>query len=171
MRESSLEYIARAMKILDNVTPLKTDCGTLCGGKCCQGGDHDGMWLIPGEEKFLKNAAFLNIKDTNDGKVAICSGSCDRELRPFSCRIYPYFPMVVNRCGIERIRVVPDIRALNTCALFRENAPETTGEFKKTVARAGRILLRHPDTRQWLYDCSDFLQNLMELQAKLDQFS
>ena len=35
--------------LLDDVTPLKADCGALCDGACCKG-DDAGMYLFPHEE-------------------------------------------------------------------------------------------------------------------------
>ena len=48
----ALEAVIRARDLLSDVTPLKTDCGRICGGACCQP-DEDGqggMLLFPGEE-------------------------------------------------------------------------------------------------------------------------
>ena len=33
--------ILRARELLGDLTPLKTDCGRLCGGACCQGESRD----------------------------------------------------------------------------------------------------------------------------------
>ena len=47
-----LEAVLEARRLLECVTPLKTDCGRACGGACCQP-DEDGqggMLLFPGEE-------------------------------------------------------------------------------------------------------------------------
>ena len=37
----TLDAVIQARKLLDSVTPLKTDCGRTCGGACCQP-DEDG---------------------------------------------------------------------------------------------------------------------------------
>ena len=42
--------VLTARALLSNLTPLKSDCGRLCGGACCQGDDATGMLLFPGEE-------------------------------------------------------------------------------------------------------------------------
>lgn len=45
-----LEPILAARKLLENMTPLKRDCGRACGAACCQS-DEDGqggMLLFPG---------------------------------------------------------------------------------------------------------------------------
>jgi hypothetical protein len=40
----------RAYARLGRLTPIPADCGKLCGKRCCQGGEDDGMILFPGEE-------------------------------------------------------------------------------------------------------------------------
>ena len=34
---SAYEAVSAARALLQNLTPLKTDCGRLCQGACCQG--------------------------------------------------------------------------------------------------------------------------------------
>ena len=43
--------VAAAREKLKNVTPLKRDCGRVCGAACCRplGGEETGMLLFPGE--------------------------------------------------------------------------------------------------------------------------
>ena len=83
--------------LLDEVTPLKVDCGALCDGACCQG-DDAGMYLFPyeevmysGKEKWME---ILEGDITLRGepvKILVCKGKCDRKKRPLSCRIFPFF--------------------------------------------------------------------------------
>ena len=42
--------VKKAKDILKNVTPLKSDCGKMCGKLCCKGPDEKGMRLFPGEK-------------------------------------------------------------------------------------------------------------------------
>ena len=47
-----IEALLAARAVLEDVTPLKGDCGRVCGGACCEP-DEDGkggMLLFPGEE-------------------------------------------------------------------------------------------------------------------------
>ena len=47
----ALEAVMAARDLLEQVTPLRTDCGRYCGGACCLS-DEDGqggMLLVPGE--------------------------------------------------------------------------------------------------------------------------
>ena len=49
----NVEYIyLQLYRLFDNSTPLKADCGKLCGKSCCKG-DDGGMYLFPGEEKVF----------------------------------------------------------------------------------------------------------------------
>ncbi len=43
----------KAFDILGELTPLKADCGRLCGGACCKGDAQTGMRLFPFEETSL----------------------------------------------------------------------------------------------------------------------
>ena len=45
------EILEHARALLLNLTPLRQDCGALCGGACCTPDEEDrsGMMLFPGE--------------------------------------------------------------------------------------------------------------------------
>lgn len=45
--------ILRARELLGDLTPLKTDCGRLCGGAWLPGDEQTGMLLFPGEEHSI----------------------------------------------------------------------------------------------------------------------
>ena len=51
------DILARARAILEDVTPLKTDCGLTCTGACCRPmeGEMTGMLLFPGEESYYES--------------------------------------------------------------------------------------------------------------------
>ena len=159
--------ISRVYKILSDVTPLKTDCGALCSAACCKGDDKTGMQLLPWEDEFMDESIF-HIEENKNGKFAVCRGECDRELRPFACRIFPYFPVPVRlRSGRYVIRVMPDARAIGVCPLLRTENAEPDPKFFHSVERAGRLLLKSPKTRQWLLDVSDEIRAVAELQVKI----
>ena len=86
-----------------DTTPLLVDCGKLCGGACCECDEIEetGMYLFPGEEKLFINNPDFKIVDSEflygenkRAKILICKGTCDRDLRPLSCRIFPIIPLV-----------------------------------------------------------------------------
>ena len=53
--------VLTARALLSNLTPLKSDCGRLCGGACCQGDDATGMLLFPGEEALYTACSFARV--------------------------------------------------------------------------------------------------------------
>lgn len=113
----------KAWEYLENVTPLNTDCGALCGHACCRGSDQDGMLLFPGEEAMYRdNDCGFCIRDSHialsDGtlvKLLVCRGRCDRKMRPLSCRIFPIIPQIDEE---GYLNFVPDLRAVALCPLL-----------------------------------------------------
>ena len=66
------EMITKARKYLENITPIKIDCGLLCGSLCCRKSYENnsdkmntsedfGMWLFPGEDILYKNNAKFKV--------------------------------------------------------------------------------------------------------------
>ena len=55
------ELIKKAYEAIGTLTPLKSDCGRLCGAVCCKGDDETGMLLFPGEESLYKNDANFTV--------------------------------------------------------------------------------------------------------------
>lgn len=104
--------LQKALDELENITPLKPfNCGKLCSARCCSGDENDGMGLFPGEEELLKDCADFEIKKSegNFGEsVLVCRGECDRRKRPLACRIFPLFPLAVERENEIVIVPVPD---------------------------------------------------------------
>jgi len=157
--------IRRAYELMGTVTPLISDCGLLCKGACCKGDENTGMWVFPGEEVFLEN---FMLRENETNTVAICGGTCNRDERPLSCRIFPLFPMVIEhpRTGRLTVEAMPDPRAFRICPLFREGN-EITPEFKKTVERVGKELLKDRTLRSFLLETTDFLRYLYTVKEKL----
>jgi hypothetical protein len=110
METKKYRIFRKAYNALKDCTPINSDCGILCNKACCKGGDEKGMLLFPGEEEFLENNKYLNIRKTNivfnNGyKVcfATCSGKCDRSQRPLSCMIFPLTLLYVMAGFIWRL--------------------------------------------------------------------
>ena len=159
------DVILTCYSLLRKETPLKEDCGRICNGKCCKGDENTGMIIFPGEEKFLDEN--IKIKETKEGvKIAVCNGTCDRNKRPLSCRIYPLFPLVVSEDGEERIRVIYDPRATASCPLCAHKA-KLDRRFVRAVRRAGKYLLLDEQTAAHLRKTSEYLTELIELEVKL----
>lgn len=112
IRKDEYEEIYR---LLDTVSPLPCDCGTLCGAVCCgteeESAEQDsyemGIYLLPGEEKVhSKKESWLlwseeraedyDFPDSWKGKVFFvrCKTPphCPREKRPIQCRTFPLTP-------------------------------------------------------------------------------
>lgn len=140
---------------LGKYTPLEVDCGQLCDGFCCKGGENLGMLLFPGEESLIDGDITVT-EDANGRKVAVCNGSCDRSKRPLSCRIYPLLPVFDG----ENIETAFDVRA---------NCPLTSGEleisrrFDKAVRRVGKYLLLNEETKAFLTELSEEQQEYNKL--------
>ena len=155
--------LEKVYKILDNVTPLKDDCGELCSGECCKGDNNTGMLLFPGEEKLFAGNSDYRIRKTSDGRnILICSGKCDRSLRPVSCRIFPLFPVLVN----GRIYVIDDPRARGVCPLLYDEI-KLSRKFEKRVAKAGKLLAENEETSAFLKVLTDEICEILDMNEKL----
>ncbi len=139
--------------LLDDLTPLRRDCGHVCGAACCgsclPGGEEAGMRLFPGEETLLASRAGFRITAAAGGeRLLLCGGSCDRRLRPLACRLFPLFPHVD---GEGRVRAVYDPRAWKVCPLVRLNANVPLEKsFVRGVRRVGRLLMEDEACRVFL---------------------
>lgn len=152
------EYIILSCySLLRNETPLSFDCGKICNGKCCKGDDNTGMLLFPGEENLIDENIEIKVTENGD-KIAVCNGSCDRNKRPLSCRIYPLFPLVVKEDDIEKVKTVIDIKAdcpLNDCEYKFKKA------FLRKVKRVGKYLLLNEEIKEfYLSLCDDYKEYL-----------
>ena len=58
---SAIQAVLAARELLENLTPLKTDCGRLCQAACCQGDENTGMLLFPEEETLYEGCAFADV--------------------------------------------------------------------------------------------------------------
>ena len=138
---NKVELYRRAFRLLGNFTPLKTDCGVLCGRRCCHGDADTGMLLFPGE------ATVLPVREAGGRRVAVCGGRCSRETRPLSCRLFPLFPVPDGRGGLT---AAADPRGA-ICPLVRHAAQvRFSHRFRARVAAVGRLLLCDADCRAFL---------------------
>ena len=158
--------IERAWAVLEDLTPLTTDCGAVCDGRCChESADSEGMLLFPGEEILLADTDFT-IRPAAGGCLLTCSGTCDRTRRPLACRIFPLFPYVTES---GRVRAVYDPRGWRMCPLVRECAHVPLDrDFVRAVRRVGRILMADPACAAFLRQQSREIDDLNRL-LKLDE--
>lgn len=148
----------KAKKVIGNHTPLKADCGQLCDGACCKGDENTGMLLFPFEETGL------DIKTTEEYRLAVCNGSCDREERPLSCMIFPFFPCIDEN---GEITAKPDLRGLSVCPMLHHiDEIRFDRVFLRRVARVGRILSKDEACRQMLEEISREIEDYEKMQKR-----
>lgn len=145
----------KARMLLENITPLKSDCGRLCGHACCLSPAEEtrGMLLFPGEEEAYTGCGDVQLLPSPLGTLLVCNGQCSRAQRPLSCRMFPLLPLV--REG--SVHVAMDRRGRAVCPLTRMGRSALDPAFVQAVAQAGQILLT--DAQQ-----ADFLRRLTQEQ-------
>lgn len=135
----------KIFRILGDLTPLRADCGVLCGSACCKGDDDTGMRLFPHEESPLTVTA------TASGvRLAVCDGTCDRSRRPLACRIFPFFPTIDEK---GRIFVEADHRAARLCPMIA-HCDELVFDprFFKALKKVGKLLAKDAECRAFLQE-------------------
>ena len=136
---------------IGDTTPLKTDCGSLCGAACCQpdADGQGGVALLPGEAELLEGIAWGSIQrdEAMDAPMLVCSGPCERDKRPFLCRVFPLCP-VTGKSGDWTVRM--DARARAVCPLAGSGLRALDPEFVRGAARAARKLAEDPEGEAFL---------------------
>ena len=142
MKDKYERLYKKAKRIIGDKTPLKKDCGLLCGKACCKGDSETGMLLFPFEKTSLP------VIEKDGLRLCVCNGSCSREERPLSCMIFPFFPYLTAE---GRIRVIPDIRGSSLCPIVR-NFVQTKLDrrFLRRVKEVGRLLKEDNECRAFL---------------------
>ena len=138
---NELECVLECRRLLENVTPLKGDCGRLCGRACCRPDENGkgGMLLFPGEEALYAGpdgAGFTMIRDdsvTENGLLLVCSSACRRETRPLGCRFFPLRPTSKGRAVMDR-------RSAWVCPLYENGVGALDGEFVAAAGKAAALL-------------------------------
>lgn len=153
-------------RLFDRSTPIKADCGKLCGKRCCKGEDC-GMYLFPGEEKVFKllNPSWAKIEKSDfcyefNGKtknvpILFCNGSCDRYQRPLACRIFPLTPYI-NEDG--KAEIIVDSRAKAICPLAKTlDTADFDGKFYNNVKKAFSVLTKNKEITEYLKKYSAYI--------------
>lgn len=156
-------------RMLEQVTPLKSDCGSLCNKACCDGGDEDlGMYLFPGEELLLSDFGYFRITPTDiqlkngyNILLANCDGKCNRRFRPLACRIFPLTPYLTYG---RTLTLEMDIRAGGICPLAKgKKAPALQPDFIRTVRQSIRIMSQDPEILSFIETLSRILDEYAQL--------
>ena len=158
--------VSAAREKLKNVTPLKRDCGRVCGARCCRPleGEETGMLLFPGEAEAYAGKAGFEVRKTARGDLLICSGTCDREDRPLSCRLFPLLPVIGDD---GKVRAVTDLRAKAVCPLARQGKGAMDPAFADAVREAGEILAAEDEQAVFLDMLEEEQSELKELRNRL----
>ena len=141
--------LLKAYDIIAELTPLKTDCGELCGKACCSP-DEDGqggMLLFPGEHEICAGD-WCRIDSTPSGDILTCLSPCPRDARPLACRIFPLTPVFSK--GAWTVRM--DARARRMCPLVRYGVKGLDREFALAVREAIRLIASDPEGEKFLQD-------------------
>jgi len=136
------EQLCDAWALLENETPLFSDCGQLCARACCVP-DEDGqggVLLFPGEDTLIGRIPWGRVVELDDrgdgepGKLLLCDKPCDRTKRPLGCRLFPLTPAWNGRewgVGLDR-------RAWPVCPLMGSGIKGLSKEF--VVATRSAVL-------------------------------
>lgn len=148
------ETLKKARQLLENVTPLKTDCGLLCDHACCKPDEDSGdsVWLFPGEEET--EYTWGEVTDTClpvtkvRAKSLYCFRSCVRENRPFQCMIFPLVPYFSEKKNAWSVRM--DRRAFAVCPLSSYGKKGLNPEFVQNAEKAVQILSENETGKRFL---------------------
>ena len=157
--------VSAAREKLKNVTPLKRDCGRVCGARCCRpmDGEETGMLLFPTEAEAYEGKEGWVVRKTSRAELVICPGSCGRDERPLSCRLFPLLPLIGDS---GEIRVVTDLRARAVCPLARQGKRAMDPAFIEAVREAGEILARSSEQAVFLDMLEEEQEELRDLRKR-----
>ena len=163
---NALEAVQAAREILKDVTPMKTDCGRVCGAACCAPDEEGkgGMLLFPGEEQLydvLPDGFSILPDDTvvPDGKLLICMGHCPRDKRPLSCMFFPLRPTWKGTVRIDR-------RGLHVCPLAEYGVGGLNPDFVEAAKKAADVLISCPEQEDYLRALGAHIKGVLEASRK-----
>ena len=151
----AITAVKAARELLKDLTPLKTDCGRLCQGACCQGDEGTGMLLFPGEDALYAACDFARVTPADftlgdqNAMLFVCNGSCPREDRPLACRLFPLF-LAFLKSGKTKVRM--DTRAAHVCPLCDYGVIGLDEEFVAAARQAYDVLLECSECESYLRD-------------------
>ena len=159
------DAVSAAREKLNHATPLKKDCGRICGARCCRSleGEETGMLLFPGEAEAYAGKDGWEVRKTARGDLLLCSGTCNREERPLSCRLFPLLPLIGDD---GRIRVITDLRARAVCPLARQGKSAMDPAFIDALREAGEILAADDEQAVFLDVLAEEQEQLKELRKQ-----
>ena len=159
--EQMKKSIEKIYKMLDEVSPVNFDCGTLCGEVCCIYDEGDyinqnlALYLLPGEELMYEDSDCFDLyvmssKDLDyphtwqdDVFLVECKNPphCDRRIRPIQCRTFPLIPHLSKN---SRLHLIFDENEFPyECPLITDNI-KLNEDFIKVTYNVWKILIRDP---------------------------
>lgn len=146
-----------AYEVLENLTPIPADCGSLCDKACCRvEEDITGMYLFPEENIMYRDMPpYAKLYDTDFeydyGRYAdlfTCDGHCERSRRPLACRIFPLLPY----CGEDgMLEIIMDPRGKGICPLARTlTKEELDPSFVDGVTRSMNIIMKNKQVQSFV---------------------
>lgn len=173
-RGGALKAVEEARELLREETPLKINCGRLCGAACCQPDEsgENGMLLFPYEEELyrkpIEGFPFHLVRDDTlyrGGWRLVCEGTCPREHRPLACRVFPLRVRVV--CGADgeaHAEAELDPRAWCVCPLPEQGGLRAMSQdFAEAVRAAGDVLIANTSTLEALYNEQRLIDEMRRL--------
>lgn len=162
-RPAAVRALRDCYEILGDLTPLKSNCGKLCGAACCESDEtgENGMLLFPYEEWFYRKPIpdfpFHLASDDSlykGGKRLVCEGTCPRKYRPLACRLFPLRIRLDAQEDGQTVKAVPEIdpRAWCCCPLPEMGGLRAmSGEFVEAVRKVGERMMCNADLLEALY--------------------
>lgn len=145
------DLISGIYAAFDDKTPQSYDCGALCNAACChcETEAQGGVDLLPGEEALLANVdwAEIDFDPMMNAPMLMCGKFCDRELRPFLCRIFPLCP-TIGKSGKWTVKL--DARARALCPLTASGISGLNPDFVKAAVRAVRLVAKDSEGEAFL---------------------
>lgn len=139
-----MNVVMEARALLEDVTPLNQDCGTLCHGACCQADESgaNGMLLYPGEEQAYQDVAWAHLvwdQHMSSWRLT-CKGECPRAQRPMGCRIFPLVPYWNGTKFIVKM----DVRGWPVCPLMSSGKKGLRQDFVSAARKSVKLLGADP---------------------------
>lgn len=151
----SEEQLLRVYELLDGEV-VEGDCGEKCGAFCCTGAAV--KYLLPGEEKYFRrrHPDVSVVQKPWYPHVFQSECCCVREHRMFTCRAFPFRPLISRSTGDVVDMVKTDNEVFEPCWI-KEPLPE----WRERSIEAWRIVLADRDCRM-LYGRVRFLANTLD---------
>ena len=159
--EEMKKSIKKMYEMLDEVTPVDFDCGTLCGEVCCvyDEGEYRNkdlvLYLLPGEELMYEDSDYFEVyyidpKDLDyprswkdDVFIVECNNPphCDRSIRPIQCRTFPLVPHLTKNGEFHL--VLDETEFPYTCPIVRDHI-RLNRDFIQVTYEVWMMLISNP---------------------------